>query len=335
MMRSSIGRPLLAAVVAALFALPRAVLAATPPGTYGGSDDVLEVSLLSRLMGLVAPLVGIAIVLGILIGLGAVVARIGGPVPATDEPAGGRGALPRSVAGRAALVVVAICALSSGMVFGWYFITERSAGGLGGAIGAAFAALALITELVLLIGVGLIATAIRRGHLTPAIRTLLVAGALVGVGAAGGGAYAAAFGEGSQVAAVALETPGTMTAELAPTSISFVARNRGEASCTSDADGAQVWRVTALDLGELGTGTLRANVNLPAAASGLSAEFWVDGGDLADGSAQPFWTAKARIVDLAADGMTGRVDVTLAAEFAASSAWPSTLSGSLSWTCSP
>ena len=323
-----------AAVVAAVFAVPDAVLAATPPGTYGGGDDVIEVSPLGRLIELVAPLAGIAIVLGIVIGLGALVARIGGP-PAAPGTADRRWGLPRSVAGRAALALIVVYGLSSGFILGWSFITERSAGGLGGAIGAAFAVLALIAELVLLVGVGLVATAIRRGHLTGAIRTLLFAGALVGVGAAGGAAYATAFGEGSHVAGIASETPGTTTAELNPSSISFVARKGGEASCTSDADAGHVWRVTALDLGQLGTGTLRATLNLPAAASGLSAEFWVDGGDLPDGSAQPFWTANARIVELASDDLSGRVDVTLAAEFAASADWPSSLSGSMSWICSP
>lgn len=132
--------------------------------------------------------------------------------------------------------------------------------------------------------------------------------------------------------------------------LAFTPRVGGEAVCVSVPDGQAVEGITALELGELGSGTLRAMLRLPADdPDGATAEFWIDGGDLPEGSLQPFWNGSARITEIGSDGATGKLifnalagvnDPALKgpespAATPVASEWPSTISGVLGWTCQP
>jgi len=138
--------------------------------------------------------------------------------------------------------------------------------------------------------------------------------------------------------------------ELQAGAIPFVARDGGRADCSSGPDSQAVARITALDLGELGSGTLRATIGVPGqAADGATAELFIDGGDLPEGSMQPFWSGPVQLAELGGEGASGKLTFTSlglsnAAEkpeqgssgpTSAAPGWPATISGSLSWTCQP
>jgi hypothetical protein len=128
------------------------------------------------------------------------------------------------------------------------------------------------------------------------------------------------------------------------------ARDDGRVDCRSVPDGALVAELSALDLGELEAGILRASLSLGAqAADAASVEFWIDGGDLAEGAIQPFWTGPVEVTGLSAGGANGTVtfaglareldqkpgDPAAQAVEPVTSGLPATMSGTLSWTCRP
>jgi len=185
-----------------------------------------------------------------------------------------------------------------------------------------------------------VAIRVRGGLSTPIVSLLLAAG-LAGVGAAGGWATAGATG-GTYIPPVEHSAKGSTQAELSDTLVPFVPRDAGEANCRSIPDGEAVAGITALDLGELGSGTLRASFG-PGASVGdtVGLELLIDGADVADGSGQPFWTGTALVVERGALGATGqlRFDRVPAENSAKTSAaqtgWDAPLTGSISWTCQP
>ena len=141
---------------------------------------------------------------------------------------------------------------------------------------------------------------------------------------------------------VVLQATGTATAVVAGGSAMFAARDGGPATCHSLPDSRQVGDVTALDLGELGPGTLRAMLN-PA---GPSLAAFIDGGDLPDGAYQPFWSGPVTIRSTGAGSTAGTATfaaLTLEIEAATKpgepppgiDAWPDRLAGTISWTCAP
>jgi hypothetical protein len=319
-------------------------------GTTGGPSTEPEVSLLSRLLGVAAPLAAIAIALGVVIGLAFVTARIGGP---TVEPAPSPGSAEsngsRSTIGRTLSVLVAVGACIVGVVAGRAIAYLRSIGDLSGILDTAFLTFLLIVAVVGLALIGLIATKIRQGHVSRAIGTILAAAGLLAMGALGGGVTASAFGGLYHEPAV-LEAAGATHFEMQAGAVPFVARDGGRAECRSVPDGRTVADVTALELGELGSGTLRATLSLPAQASdGATAEFWIDGGDLPDGSIQPFWRGSVQVTEIGADGASGKLIFTSLeleggaekpnsespAPTSAAPGWPSTISGVLGWSCQP
>jgi hypothetical protein len=133
--------------------------------------------------------------------------------------------------------------------------------------------------------------------------------------------------------------------------VPFVARVAGVAMCDSVPDGQAVSSITALDLGDLGSGTLRAHLSLAPEGSdsdGATVEFWIDGGDLAEGSVQPSWNGPVRITEIGPDGATGTLTFTnleatsndpalkgpeSPAAPSGAGQWPSTISGVVGWTC--
>jgi hypothetical protein len=134
-----------------------------------------------------------------------------------------------------------------------------------------------------------------------------------------------------------------------PGGVRFVAGTDAAARCTSTPDGRTVADVVGLDLGELGPGTLRGTVSLPGQVSDqASASFFIDAGDLPDGSSQPSWSGAARVSDLGLDGMSGKLtfsglgrdpDPALkpgsSAPAASAGALPEVLSGTITWACQP
>lgn len=147
-----------------------------------------------------------------------------------------------------------------------------------------------------------------------------------------------------------LDATGSTHIEMPRGALPFVARDGGRAACRSGPDSLKVADVTALELGELGSGTLRAMLGLPLETSDkASAELFIDGGDLPEGSYQPFWTGPVRITESHDDGASGTMtfhNLTLEPDPGAmksgstgapadAGGWPATLSGTLSWTCQP
>jgi hypothetical protein len=149
---------------------------------------------------------------------------------------------------------------------------------------------------------------------------------------------------------VVLAATGTTRMQMPAGPLSFVAKNDGAADCRSGPDSRAVAGVTALELGELGSGTLRAMVGLPGPEdAGASAQFFIDGGDLPEGSYQPFWSGPVKVTtskDVGASGTLtfsalplepdpGQVKAGETGPPADSGGWPATLTGTLSWTCGP
>ena len=149
-------------------------------------------------------------------------------------------------------------------------------------------------------------------------------------------------------APVVLEAMGATRGVVIRATMPFVAKDGGPARCQSAPDSQAVARVTALELGELGSGTLRATLGLAVQASAAaSVELFIDGGDLPEGSFQPFWTGLFNVTASHGDGTSGTVTFSgLKLEADAGSKpgmsplpglglWPATLAGTLSWSCEP
>jgi hypothetical protein len=240
---------------------------------------------------------------------------------------------------RAVLAIVSVVALGLGVAVGRSIAYTASLGGLEGIGGAITGGLFGIVIAVLLV-VGVVAIRVRGGLSTPIVSLLLAAG-LAGVGAVGGWATAGATG-GTYVAPVEHSAKGSTQAELSDTLVPFVPRDAGEADCRSIPDGEAVAGITALDLGELGSGTLRAEFGPGTSVwDSVAIQLLIDGADVADGSGQPFWTGNAQVVERGALGATGqlRFDRVPAENNAKTSAaqtgWDAPLTGSIRWTCQP
>jgi hypothetical protein len=138
---------------------------------------------------------------------------------------------------------------------------------------------------------------------------------------------------------VVLEAPGTSSAAwVQAPGMEFVANDGGETDCRSRPDGRDVATVVGLELGELRGGTLRAWIELDLAGGGTHAQLLIDGADLPAGADQPVWSGPGTLAAVAVDGATGSVRFDdLPLEEGSSGgplAWPSSLSGGFSWSCS-
>jgi len=336
-------------VVAAMFTAPAWVLGATPE-VSGSPSPAPDVNPLEQILGVVAPLIGIGVALGVtlavVVGIAFVVARIGGR-PSAPAPAIGTAPARSSrwILGGILSVVVVVVAMVLGVLGGREVAYYGSLGGLGGVLGAGILTFFIVAMVIALTLVGLIAMKIRHGKANLAIRTLLAAAGLLSVGAIGGDATAGALG-GLYRQPVVLGATGETHAALQADATPFVARDGGRADCRSVPDGRSVETVTALEVGRLGSGALRATLSLAASGSdGASAEFWI--ADVPDGTIQPFWRGNIQIIESAPDGASGRMSFNLErAEDGASKSepsartspppgWPPTLAGELSWTCQP
>jgi hypothetical protein len=251
----------------------------------------------------------------------------------------------RSLLARGVSLLVLLAAIGVGIYLGRAIAYYGSLGDLGGILAVGVLRVVLIAPLIGLVLVGVIATKLRHGKPNLVIWTILGAGGMLAVGAIGGSITAAATG-GLYQAAVVLSATGETRTELTASPMPFVGQEAGRADCRSVDNGRAVAMVTALDVGRLGAGSMRATVSLAGTGSdGATAEFWI--ADIPDGTIQPFWRGYVQIIESSDDGASGRLTFDLpraedlppkGAETAvptATSAWPAAISGTLSWSCQP
>jgi len=332
-------------VLGALLWLPQTVWAATPDGTAGGGAEIPAPSVPDQLLSIIVPIAGTVGILVIAIRLGLVIARLGRPAT-VRQPVAGSSPTDADRPPRRAVVLIFIgigAALVGGLV-GREIARENSVYAL---LGGAIATFFLVVTIGVLVLIGFIALAVRRGDLSVPISAMLVVAGTLAAGAVGGDVTARATG-GTYVAPVVLETPGTMTLAM-PGDLQFVAGTDASARCASTPDGRTVADVVGLDLGKLGPGTLRGTIRLPDQGSDdASASFFIDAGDLPDGSSQPSWSGPARMSDLRLTGMSGKLtfsslgrdpDPALkpgsSAPPASAGTFPDALSGTITWACQP
>ena len=147
---------------------------------------------------------------------------------------------------------------------------------------------------------------------------------------------------------VLLAAGATRLVAISGGAVRFVALDGGRAQCQSVPDGLAVEGVTALELGKLGSGTLRGMLGLPGSSSAAaSIELLVDSGEFVEGSFQPFWRGPVKVTESHDQGASGTVTFSgLRLEADAGSKpglsplpgvghWPATLTGRMSWSCEP
>jgi len=248
----------------------------------------------------------------------------------------------RSSASTVVVAIVAIGAVVAGIFVGREIALEQSRGlFLAGAVPMFLLAIVVVGLCL----VGLVSLGVRRGRLNVAIGTVFATAGLLAGGSVAGWASAGAT-SGTEPVPVVLRAAGTATLTMAADPGAFAARDGGAATCESEQDGRGVAIVTALDLGELGSGTMRARVS--PSADGPDAgrvELWIDGGDLPEGASQPFWLGSAEITRSDGAGQATFIDVGREGDPApepgsdakdiSADGWPASLSGTLSWSCQP
>ena len=130
-------------------------------------------------------------------------------------------------------------------------------------------------------------------------------------------------------------------AGLMPDVEGFTSGGDAPALCHSVADGTSVAEVAASDLGSLTGYRLRGTLQVPDPGASIRGEVFVDAGTLPPDSTQPIWTGRLTANEVAADGRSG---VLAFAELALETdppaglrpdgqPWPSTLRGTIRWTC--
>ena len=335
--------------------MPALVWADAPSGSgpqTNGPEPVGQ--LLGTIMSVVVVVAILGGVIAVLVGVGWVVARFGGRPGRGDDPTPAvhtRG--PSPLVGIFSLIAIVAAAIG-GLFAGRALAYMSSEGGLGGIFGMVYVIMFLGGSVIALVVVGLAATKFRHGHVTWAIGTIFGSAALLVAGTFVGRATAAATG-GTYHEPVVLVAPASVNIRLEPLTLSFVARDDGQAECRSVPDARQFDDLAALDFGELGPGTLRGGFAIRAYGSGsASLELFIDGADLPEGSSMVSWVGPATVTSMspagdsgalsfdglvrsAGDGkpvpVDGNQEVATPAPLA--SDWPATLSGTIGWTCQP
>ena len=236
------------------------------------------------------------------------------------------------------LWLAAVVVLGAGAFLGYQVAYQSSLGGLGGALGAAFLAMA-IGGLVVLVGLVGVGNALRpEGRGRVASRFSFAAAVLLVAGAVGGYFAVPVFGLGYHPPVV-LQARGEASATLEGAA-AFEPREAGRADCQSVADGIDVEHIVALSLGTLNGSVLRAEITLPIAGiSGSYLSLFVDAAHLPEGSMQPMWSSLEAQVDAATGGTSGSItfeDAPIREDPELDlpvGSWPPTLSGEIRWTC--
>ena len=225
---------------------------------------------------------------------------------------------------------------------------EQSLGGLTGITGAALLSFGIGLAVVALVVLGLVASMRGAGPKTSVVMPWFASAGVLVIGALVGNLSAPLLG-GTYREPVVLTAAAGVSLQLDPVSMSFVSQDQGQAECRSQPDGRTMVSLSALDLGRLGPGTVRAGLTLPDGSNPAPAiEIFIDGGSLPDGAAPVSWSGTASVANLGADQRSGQLtflDLRLAtlsgkpaADPSATGAvigWPLSLSGGLRWTCGP
>ena len=245
--------------------------------------------------------------------------------------------IPASGSGRFVLLLVVVAWLAGGIAVGRGYAWSQSVGGMSAAFSSVGFGLAAVALLVFGLAAAVVERVIRAprgagGRVTGAAVVAVIAGI------AAGNATAAATG-GTYVEPIVLSSVGTINAVVSSPSATFRPTGDAPATCGSVADGNALEGVTALDVGELGGGTLRAFVWIDA-GTGVRLELFIDAADVQDGVA-PAWTGIVVVTAKSPDGMTATVTfddlrpVTDPKLPTPAPPWADGLSGSLTWACEP
>lgn len=316
-----------------------------------GSEPIGQ--LLNALVDIGVTLAIVGVVIALLIGIGSVVARIGGrPEDQIGDLLPTRRG-PSPLVGIISLIVV-VAASTIGLFTGRALAFMSSRGGLENIFGIMSYVLMLGGAVIALVVIGLAATKFRHGHVTWAIGTVFGSAALLVAGTLAGLATAAKSG-GTYHEPVVLVAPASVHVRLTPVAVSFVAHDAGQAECHSVPDHRTFNDLSALDLGELGPGTLRGGLTVWADGSGSgSMELFIDGGDMPEGSPMVSWVGPATVTSMSTAGDSGALSFDglvlstgagkpvpadsgqeVATPAPLASPWPSTISGTLDWACQP
>lgn len=235
--------------------------------------------------------------------------------------------------------VLTIVAFVLGVFVGRSIAYQVSRGGFDAGIGAGLWLYGTIFLILLALGATAIAARIGRKPVGAALRPVLIGAGVLLVGGIAGN-LTAAFTGGTYRSPVETGAPGTMTLRLDGQGSAFVPVASSVATCRSLPDSAAVGEITGLALGTLGGRQLRGTVSLPFAnAVSARVDLWIDGADLPDGAAQPFWSGPIS-VSLPSDESTSGVATFDALVLghdpklpAYTEAFPETLVGRLEWSC--
>jgi MFS family permease len=333
------------ATLIALLAQPSAALA---DAVYTGDPTVSPgPDVLGQLVSLVTAVAAVGVGIAILVGLGYALSRIGGPPVSADDPRPTERSAMQEQLGTILAGAILVGAAIGGFLGGRAMAYVSSQGGLSEIFGTVYLVVfggGLVVGMVI---VGLVATKFRHGQMSWPIKTMFLAAALVVVGALGGEVSARSTG-GTYHTPVVLRAPARLHVVLADASAAFVARDDGEAECRSVGDSRSFSDLSGLDLGELGPGTLRVGFTLGTdGPNAAMVEYFIDAGDLPEGAQMISWAGIAQTSDMTADSTSGRLtftDLPLARSDGKPApdstpppveAWPSTLSGSMTWACDP
>jgi hypothetical protein len=244
--------------------------------------------------------------------------------------------VPQTSAGRVAFATAIAVGLVAGGLAGRSTAYYQSIGGMSAAFGP-------VSLVFVAFGLGLVAVvallvARLRGVL-PTARRAVVPGALAYlIGATVGVATAAATG-GTYTPPLIETLGGTANATIERAPTSFEPRPDGSASCQTGPDTEVLESITAENLGELGSGTLRATLWFEI-DGGPRLDLAIDDADLAE-PGTVVWLGPVVLSNVAADRSTGlatfselalNVDSKLPP---APNLYAGPLSGTFTWTCEP
>jgi len=236
-------------------------------------------------------------------------------------------------------MILLALAFAIGVLVGRSIAYQQSAGGLGGIIGAGLWLYGTIAGFLVVVVLVVIAARIGCRPVRAALAPVVLGGLLV---VAGGivGHVTAAFTGGLQRNAEVLTSAGTITLRLDDLESAYQAAEASSADCRSLPDGMDVAEVTGLALGTLDGRHLRGTVFLPFGnEASARAEIWIDGADLPEGAAQPFWTGPITASNPAGEDRPGQatfdaLELTHDPKLPPySEPFPERLAGSLDWRC--
>ena len=247
--------------------------------------------------------------------------------------------VPASRAGRIALLLIVVAWLVGGVAVGRGYAWSQSVGGMTAAFSGIVFALAAVAVLVFGVATAIAERVVRAPRGSGGRATwAAIAGLIIGI-VAGNGTAAATGGTYVEPTVLVRESTGTMTAAVTSPTATFRPRSDAPVTCASVADADAVQGVTALDLGELGDGTLRAFVVIESETR-VGLELFIDAADVADGM-PPTWTGRGSIVAKSPEGLAATIAfedlplVEVARVPLPAPAWVGALSGSLEWACDP